>query len=311
MQDATRGARRVGGVWVRLVLLVVLTAFLLPGGATPAFAHAGGLSSSTSEARVLALDPPVPGLDVRAVEFGARLRMDNATGVPVTVEAPSATPPAVALPTVQPGARAYWFDPRITATAALPRPDGARLAWAVPLHVGDTAVTVRGEQFWPPPPATPLWAAATLLAFAVPAVVGVVGATRRWGRVVLAAATLAVLGAHLAHVLGSAGVPEDQPYPLMLFSAAGYAMLGWPLGVIGAVQTLRGHGAGPLLCAAAGGLFALVIAPVDAFTLFEAVVPFAWGAGLDRALVALTLGGGLGVVVAGVAVLRRGPLPAA
>jgi hypothetical protein len=300
----------VGGVWVRLVLLVVLTAFLLPGGATPAFAHAGGLSSSTSEARVLALDPPVPGLDVRAVEFGARLRMDNATGVPVTVEAPGGPLPDT-LPTVPPGERAYWFDPRITAAAALPRPDGDRLAWAVPLRVGDTAVTVRGEQFWPPPPATALWVAATLLAFAVPAVVGVVGAARRWGRVVLAAATLAVLGAHLAHVLGSAGVPEDQPYPLMLFSAAGYAMLGWPLGVIGAVQTLRGHDAGPLLCAAAGGLFALVIAPVDAFTLFEAVVPFSWGAGLDRALVALTLGGGLGVVVAGVAVLRRGAVPAA
>jgi hypothetical protein len=105
-------------------------------------------------------------------------------------------------------------------------------------------------------------------------------------------------------------VPEDQPYALMLLSAAGYAMLGWPLGAVGAWLTLRGHAAGALFCVAAGGLFAIVITPVDAFTLFEAVVPFSWGAGLDRALVALTLGGGLGVVVAGVAVLRRGPAPA-
>ena len=120
-----------------------------------------------------------------------------------------------------------------------------------------------------------------------------------------------VIAAHLLHVLGSAGVPEDQPYPLMLLSAAGYALLGWPLGAIGVWQTLRGHPAGPLLCCAAGVLFAVVIAPVDAFTLVDAVVPFSWGADLDRVLVALTLGGGLGVVVAGVAALRRGlPVPA-
>jgi hypothetical protein len=111
-------------------------------------------------------------------------------------------------------------------------------------------------------------------------------------------------------VLGSAGVPQDQPYPLMLLSAAGYALLGWPLGAVGAWLTLRGNVVGPLLCCAAGVLFAVVIAPVDAFTRVDAVVPFSWGADLDRALVALTLGGGLGVVVAGVAALRRGPLPA-
>jgi hypothetical protein len=293
---------------VRVVLLLVLTAFILPGAATPAAAHAGGLSSSTSEARVLALDPPVPGLDVRAVEFGARLRLANGTGTPVVVPP---GPDAVALPAVEPGGVAYWFDPRVTAAAAAPRPDGDRLAWTVPLRVGDATVTVRGEQYWPPPPATALWTVLAVLALAVPAVAGVLGAARPWGRVVLACATFAVLAAPLTHVLGSAGVPEDQPYALMLLSAAGYAMLGWPLGAVGAWLTLRGHSAGPLFCVAAGGLFAIVIAPVDAFTLFEAVVPFSWGADLDRALVALTLGGGLGVVVAGVAVLRRGPVSAA
>jgi hypothetical protein len=141
-------------------------------------------------------------------------------------------------------------------------------------------------------------------------VAGVLGARRPWGRFVLAAATLVVLAAHLVHVFGSAGVPEDQPYPLMLLSAAGYALLGWPLGAVGAWLTFRGNGAGPLLCCAAGGLFAIVIAPVDAFTLVDAVVPFAWGADLDRVLVALTLGGGLGVVVAGMAVLRSGTVRA-
>ena len=294
----------------RVLLLAGLVLFLLPGGATAAAAHAGGLSSSSSEARVLAVEPPVAGLDVRAVEFGARLRIDNGTGETVVV-LPLPGSQLSGLPVVPPGGRAYWSDPRITTAAATERRAGDRLAWAVPLRVGEAVVTVRGEQYWPPPPAAALWWTVALLALAVPALAGVLGAGRRGGRLVLAGATLVVLGAHLLHALGSAGVPEDQSYPLMLLSAAGYALIGWPLGAAGAWLTVRGHPVGPLLCVAAGGLFALVIAPVDAVTLVDAVVPFAWGADLDRLLVALTLGGGLGVVVGGVAVLRRGTVAAA
>ena len=293
----------------RLLLLVALVALLLPVGADPAFAHAGGLASSTSEARVLGIDPPTPGLDVRAVEFGARLRMDNGTGAPVVVE-PLAGSALSGLPTVAPGDRAYWTDPRVTIAAAEDRPPDGRTTWAIPLRVGDTSVTVRGEQLWPEPPSA-LWWAAALAVLAVVALAGVLGAGGPAGRIALATSTVVVLVAHLLHVLGSAGVPEDRSYLLMVLSAAGYALLGWPLGAIGAWLTLRGRPTGPLLCCLAGGLFALVIAPVDAFTLVDAVVPFAWGADVDRALVAVTLGGGLGVVVAGVAVLRRGGVSAA
>jgi hypothetical protein len=98
---------------------------------------------------------------------------------------------------------------------------------------------------------------------------------------VLAAATGVVAVAHLLHVVGSALVPQDRAFAAMLLSAAGYALLGWPLAAAGAWLTLRGRAAGPLLCCTAGGLFAIVIAPVDAFTLIDAVVPFAWGATFD------------------------------
>ena len=301
---------RVGRVVGVVAFVAGLVALLLPATAGPADAHAGGLSSSSSEAVVLGAGPAVPGLDVRAVEFGARLRLDNGTGSTVVVE-PLPGSVISGLPTVEPGGTAFWADPRITAAAAQERPAGDGATWAVPLRVGEPrghrarraalaaapagrAVVGRGRGWrWP-----------------CPRVAGVLGAGRRWGRFVLAGATAVVIAAHLVHVLGSAGVPEDQPYALMLLSAAGYALLGWPLGAIGAWQTLKGNVAGPLLCCAAGGLFAVVIAPVDAFTLVDAVVPFSWGADLDRALVALTLGGGLGVVVAGVAALRRGQLPA-
>ena len=293
----------------RLLLLAALVALLLPAGATPAAAHAGGLTSAPSTSRVVALDPPLPGLEVRAVEFGARLRIDNATALPVVVE-PLPGSAVSGLPVVPPGGRAYWVDPRVLlAASAGPPPGEDSAAWTVPLRAGDTRVLVLGEQLWPPPPA-PGWWAVALAALLVPAVAGVLGAGRPWGRGVLASSTAVVLAAHLVHVLGSALVPEDRSYPIMLLSAAGYALLGWPLGVAGVWLTLRGRSNGPLLCAVAGGLFALVIAPVDAFTLVDAVVPFAWGADLDRLVVALTLGGGLGVVVAGMAALRRGPVPA-
>jgi hypothetical protein len=295
-------------VSARLLLLAALVALLLPAGATPAAAHAGGLTSAASTSRVVALDPPLPGLDVRAVEFGARLRIDNAAALPVVVE-PLPGSAVSGLPVVQPGGRAYWIDPRVLRAASTEPPPGAdRVAWTVPLRAGDVLVLVLGEQLWPPPPA-PGWWAVALAALLIPALAGVLGAARPWGRRVLAASMAVVLAAHLVHVLGSALVPEDRPYPLMLLSAAGYALLGWPLGAAGGWLALRGRPAGPLLCCVAGGLFALVIAPVDAFTLIDAVVPFAWGADLDRLVVALTLGGGLGVVVAGVAALRRGSVP--
>ena len=141
---------------VRAGLLAAVVALLLPAAAAPAFAHAGGLTSAPSEARVLAVEPPVPGLDVQAVEFGARLRLDNGTAVPVVVE-PLPGSALSGLPTVAPGDRAWWSDPRITAAAARDRPAGDRLGWAVPLQVGDEAVTIRGEQYWPPPPPAGLW----------------------------------------------------------------------------------------------------------------------------------------------------------
>ena len=113
-----------------------------PRRSTPAYAHAGGLTSAPSEARVLAVEPPVTGLDVQAVEFGARLRIGNGTAVPVVVE-PLPGSALSGLPTVAPGARAWWSDPRITAAAAHARPPGDRLDWAVPLQVGDETVAVR------------------------------------------------------------------------------------------------------------------------------------------------------------------------
>ena len=162
----------------------------------------------------------------------------------------------------------------------------------MPLRVGDDGDGPR-RAVLAPTAAAGLWWAVALAALAVPLVAGTRGAGRRWGAVALAVATGVVAVAHLLHVVGSALVPQDRAFAAMLLSAAGYALLGWPLAAAGVWLTMHGRPAGPLLCCAAGGLFAIVIAPVDA-TLIDAVVPFAWGATVDRVLVALTSAAGRG-----------------
>ena len=299
--------RRVG-VLIGLAVVAMLSTGPLVG-AGEAWAHAGGLTSSSSEPVVLGIEPAVAGLDVSVVEFGARMRIDNGTGARVTV---LPTPGSVvnALPTVAPGSSALWADPRVAFAAAQPTPPERRLAWTIPLRVGDDQVTVLGEQRWPPSPAAGLWWLLLAVMVAIPATV-VAACTRRGGlaagRVVVAVSTLVVIVAHMVHIYGSALVPAQGQVIWLFLSAAGFAVVAWPIGLAGAYATLRGHQAGPLLCLVAGALIAVIISPADIFSFHDAVVPFAWGADLDRFLIALNVGGGLGVIAAATILLRRTP----
>ena len=297
----------------RLVVIVGLAVLAMLGtgplvGAGTAWAHAGGLTSSPSEPVVLSIDPPVPGLSVTVVEFGARQRLVNDTDRPVAVLPPPAS--AVnALPVVAPHDSVLWSDPRIAFAANQPRPPDSRLPWEIPLKVGDTPVTVHGEQRWPPPPAAGIWWLLTFLAIATPAALVALGVRRstRFARFVLAATTAVVVCAHLVHVYGSALVPAQGAVIWLFLGAAGFAVVAWPIGAAGVYQTLRGSPTGPLLCMTAGALIAVIISPADVFSFHDAVVPYAWGADLDRFLIALNIGGGLGVIAAATMLMRRAP----
>ena len=223
----------------QLLLLVAMTALLLPGGATPAPAHAGGLSSSTSEARVLAIDPPVPGLDVRAVEFGARLRIENATGDTVIVE-PLHGSQLAALPVVAPGAVRLLGRPAGPAAAAGDRPDGDRSAWTVPLRVGTSAASCSANSSGPRPRRRRCgWLGAGRAGR--PGRRRRARGGRRLGRVALAAATVVVIGAHLLHVLRLRARSGGPALSAHAAQRRGYALLGWPLGAVGVWLTLRGR----------------------------------------------------------------------
>jgi hypothetical protein len=326
--------RRVG-VLIGLAVVAMLSTGPLVG-AGEAWAHAGGLTSSSNEPVVLGIEPAVPGLDVSVVEAGARLRLKNGTPVRVVV---MPTPGSVVntLPVVAPGASAYWADPRVAFASAQPVPPSRRLAWTIPLRVGDEDVTVLGEQRWPPPPAASLWWLLLAAMVAIPSVVVAVstrgtrggGAGSRAGgspagarsqgagsadlpglkvaRMVVAVSTLVVIIAHVVHIYGSALVPAQGEVIWLFLSAAGFAVVAWPIGLAGSYATMRGHQAGPLLCLVAGALIAVIISPADIFSFYDAVVPFAWGADLDRFLIALNVGGGLGVITAATILLRRTP----
>lgn len=305
-----------------LTLALAGSAVLLGGvgGAGIAWAHAGGLTSAKSEPVVLGVEPPVPGLHVSVVEFGARLKMVNGTTRSVVVLPPPGTVLNV-LPSVPPGGTAYWSDPRIAWAAAQSRPPGERVPWELPLRVGETPVTVLGEQYWPPPPNAGMWWLLTGVAIAVPAALAALacrstrGERQRSGpplfaRVVLAACTVLVICAHLVHIYGSSLVPAQGELIWLFIGAAGFAVIAWPLGLAGAYYTLRGSPAGPLLCLVAGALIAVIISPADIFSFQDAVVPFAWGADLDRFLIALNVGGGLGVIAAATILMRNAPATA-
>lgn len=238
--------------------------------------------------RILAVEPPVPGLRLTVIEGGLRLRIDNATAVPVQV---------VHGPTVAPGTSLAFADPRLDAPT-----------WELPLHVGAVPVTVTGDRVAPPPPdPVPWWSftlAAALLTFAFG-----VSALRRGHPAVLAGITLLTVAAHAVHVAGASLVLAVPPGLGTFLAAAGAGLVCWPLGIAGAVLVLRDNPLGVPACAAAGTLAAMLTA-FDAASFHQAVLAFGWSANLDRATTVLTLGCGSGLLAVGIAVLSREEAPA-
>ncbi|MBG0562738.1 hypothetical protein [Actinoplanes aureus] len=269
---------------------------MLVATSAPAAAHAGGLTATDSRGRIVAVTPAVSGLEVTAIEGGARLRLRNGTAGPVTVGAGGGTATPA---TVSPGDELTWIDERAT-------PDGRTVAagetvpWTVPLDVNGGTVTITGELIGERPPVPALWWAAT----AVIAVALVLLARRlRRADLLLAAAGAVAAGASIAHVAGSTLAVESAPLAGTFLSAAGINLLAWPLIIGGAVTALRGRAAGVLAVCGGAALTAVFVLP-DVTSFHRPVLPFAGPADAERLLVALALGLGAAVAVAGAGVLR-------
>ncbi|GAA1637603.1 hypothetical protein [Actinoplanes couchii] len=311
-----------------VVLAVVAGTLVVTGG--PVAAHAGGLTATDARGRVVAVSPSVPGLTVETIEAGARLRLRNDTGSPITINPGGGTAaPAV----VAPGTEVTWIDTRATPDGRTV-PASRTVPWTLTLDAAGTPVTVTGELVGEKRPRPAVWwiaaaltGAALLLAArrltrAHPAAhrhpsdsavhphphpsdsVGEPPAHRllRADLLLAVAGSVAAL-ASAAHVIGSTLAVESAPMVTTFLSAAGINLLAWPLVIGGAVTVLRGRAAGVLAVCAGAALTAVFVLP-DVTSFHRPVLPFAGPATLERVLVVLALGLGAGVAIAGAGVLR-------
>ncbi len=217
------------------------------------------------------------------------------------------------------GAVAMWHDHRThwmastDAPQVLEAPDTAHVVipeWTVTLLVGEEPVVVTGELRWVPGPnPLPWFAVALVLAIGV----GALGLQPSPERSL--AATLAVLMAIDAiHLLGAAGASADGAAD-MARAVLDYGLLSLAAAVLGVVSIallVRNSPLGLALAGLVGALLALSGGLADVADLAHSQLASAWSSTLTRALVAITLGGGAGVVLAATAALAGiRPQPAA
>jgi hypothetical protein len=123
-------------------------------------------------------------------------------------------------------------------------------------------------------------------------------------RALLAVGVVVVTAAHVWHAVGSTLAVTGGSFVPLLLGASGVGLVAWPLTVVAAVAAVRRKPATAFVAAVVGAM--LVVAGIPDFDSFRfSQLPFAGPADVDRLLVALTLGGGLGLAAGGFDYLRR------
>jgi hypothetical protein len=218
--------------------------------------------------------------------------------------------PAPVWQSVASGPTARWHDhrthwrlpllpPGVRANPSLAQPV---LAWQIGLVRGGQPVTVNGTVLWVPSPSPWAWVG---LAVVLAVVVALAGRVRWWGPA-LAGALALLVGADAVHAVGvgldyAGGLPRQL---VLIFGTSYYSIVAWILGLLGARLLLRRNIDGLFLAV----FSALVMTVFGGFTDFRVLdrseAPFAFPVTLERGLVSLTLGVGLGVIVGSILALR-------
>lgn len=321
----------------RFLAVVVAAAVAVAAGATPAAAHGiGGREPTDLRTTVVGVDPPVAGIEVRTVDFGDRVEL-RSTDVEVVVLGYDGEPylrigpagvfenarsPAVHLNrSLQPPAdvpdrydasappewrrtsagdtarwhdhRAHWMADDVTLRGVMP--------WRIDLEVAGEPVVVHGEFATE---AAPPWWPWLLGAFGLATLVVV--AARRAPRATFAIVLGALVAGELAHVAASwTDVASTLGGRLAANAISAAAIV---LGTLALVRVVR-HGAGE---SAPWVLLATVVLVVgggsDVVVWFRSQVPSVLPAPATRALVALSLGAGIGLAIAAVGRLRPTPV---
>ncbi|GAB4054375.1 Dyp-type peroxidase [Catellatospora paridis] len=204
-----------------------------------------------------------------------------------------------------------WHDHRIhwmlstlpTAVAAAPTAAHRVSDWHVDLDYGGTVLSATGSLDWVPGPSPTPWyllaAAAALL------VVGAVF-TRR-AHALIAAALGALIAADVLHAAGIALVTAGNvPERLSAFLGDGMTgLLIWPFGLVAAVLIAKRATFLGFVAMGVGGLLSSMMALDDAPVWWRSSAPSALPTDLNRAGVAVVVGLGAGLLLAGPLLWRR------
>ena len=174
--------------------------------------------------------------------------------------------------------------------------------WVVPMRYGTDEVEAHGTLRWIPASSAAPWYG--VIAAAVLAIVAV-GLTRYW-RLGLMIATAVVVAAGLTFAVGVAGAPGTAGASWTRFLAGGlYPMIGWICGVVGIRRLARRQPDGALLTLITGFVTATIGGLTDLGALRSSQVAFAWSGDLARLLIAISAGGGLGLMIASAVATQR------
>jgi hypothetical protein len=338
-----RGA--LGLAWrvaVAAAVLLVSTA-----GPAAAHVIGAGPRPTNYRTEVRGIDPAVPGLEARTTAAGDRLELVNRTGEEVVVlgyrlepylrvgpdgafenrRSPSAyanrftTAPASIPAEFDPAAppawrrigdqprvawhdhRAHWSGPDPQAVAAAP---GQRQVvtpdWPVPLRLGGRTLLLEGDVTWVPGPSPWPWALAAVALFAA-ALAAAWGARR--ARVLAAVAVLAVV-ADAVHTIGAL-LGSAAPLSAELNGTV-TTVAGWVVAGLAAYRLFRGRtGSAAIFLLLGGILLTLAGALPDLPALARSQLPTAVGPLPTRIAIAVTLGLGTAMAVAGLLAMRSSP----
>ena len=283
--------------------------------------------------------PAVPGLEARTVAAGDRLELVNGTGQEVLVlgyrlepylrvgpdgafenrRSPSAyanrfaTAPASIPAEFDPAAapqwrrigdqprvawhdhRAHWTGPDPQAvTAARGRRHVVVPNWQIPLRLGERTLLLEGDVTWVPGPSPWPWALAAVAVFAAALAAG--RGSRRPH--VLALVALLAVAADVVHTVGAL-LASAAPLSAELNGTV-TTVAGWVVAGLAAYRLLRGRAESAAVFLLLGGvLLTLAGALPDLAALGRSQLPTAVGPTVTRAAIAVTLGLGAAMVVAG------------
>lgn len=187
--------------------------------------------------------------------------------------------------------RAHWVNLEKPASVGLVR------EWEVPLTVDSAPVSVRGTLVYLPGPSA-LPYVPVLVGALVLAVLAV--RTGRWG----ALACVLVVAADALRAFGVALTAADARTSAVL-QQVGLAGIGWLMLLVAAVLIWRRVGVGMIVAAVGGALVALAGA-LPASTALNSSLPLTvLPLALQRTAIALSLGGGIGLLIGLIAAFRQ------